>query len=108
MTQEAVESCSKCNGTGWLLRPGPPSDSVVACPECRTSLRLERLLTIAYDDEKCDLYIRFRSSVIYRYADVPPEEWLALKNSPSKGQFFMARIKGRFTHTRMWERGSKK
>lgn len=48
---------------------------------------------IGYDEDSCELYIRFRDGGAYTYLDVPPEEWLALCDADSKGTFVNQVIK---------------
>jgi hypothetical protein len=64
-------------------------------------VRSSCIQAVAYDDEKNALYIRFTSSAIYHYSGVPAVEYDNLINAPSKGRYFVARIRGRFPHTKM-------
>ncbi len=66
------------------------------------------MASVAYDDQKGALYIRFQSSAIYRYTGVPSADYDAFIAAHSKGRFFLSRIKGKFPPTRMRENRSKK
>lgn len=58
--------------------------------------------SVAYDEEKQILYLRFRkSSDVYRYFEFPVAEYQAFLNAESKGRFFLAHIRGRFRYERM-------
>lgn len=53
---------------------------------------------MGYDPETKSMDIEFRSGnrVIYRYSDVPEEEYLRLWNAESKGKHFHKNIAGKF------------
>lgn len=63
---------------------------------------------VAYDDQKNALYIRFKTLATYRYDEVPADEYDNLIQASSKGRYFVARIRGKFTHTKMRDRAPKK
>ena len=64
--------------------------------------------TVAYDDQRPALYIRFNSSAIYRYDEVPEHEYDNRIQAPSKGRYFLTRIRGKFIHAKMRDRVQKK
>ncbi len=47
---------------------------------------------VGYDPKTRELEVVFNSGNIYRYEDVPPEEYEHLMNSESKGQYMRANI----------------
>jgi lysyl-tRNA synthetase class 2 len=49
-----------------------------------------------YDEEKKILRIEFAHGGIYLYHDVPAELYKELQSAPSKGQFYLARIRDKF------------
>jgi hypothetical protein len=51
-----------------------------------------------YDEPSRSLFIEFQSGRRYRYADVPRQTALAMRAAFSKGEFFNARIRGRFEY----------
>jgi hypothetical protein len=51
---------------------------------------------IGYDEERRELYVRFRGGGAYTYLAVPPEEWVALCEAESKGAFVNQAIKPRY------------
>ena len=53
---------------------------------------------IGYSMETHTLYIRFKGSqTLYSYADFPSDEFQQFEESESKGKFFAAKIKPKFT-----------
>ena len=61
MRLRAVQSCSTCKDTGWILKSRQPVGSVVPCPDCGSRLRVKRLLDQAgipprYFDRGFDVY----------------------------------------------------
>jgi len=54
------------------------------------------LRSIGYDRKTHTLEVEFASGGIYRYEEVPPQLWLELRQSPSKGKFFQAHVRDRF------------
>lgn len=48
---------------------------------------------IAYDEEKKDLYIGFRTNSEYVFHDIPKDLFEGLLNAGSKGRFFHIKIK---------------
>ena len=47
------------------------------------------------------LEIEFRSGAIYRYRDVPKKVFTAFSASQSKGHFFSAEIRGKYTYDKV-------
>ncbi|MBA3518279.1 MAG: KTSC domain-containing protein [Rhizobiales bacterium] len=58
---------------------------------------------LSYNPARHELHVRFRESGDYVYFNVPPEEYDALIEAPSKGSFVNQRIK---THYRCQRRGA--
>lgn len=58
------------------------------------------LASAGYDPTSQTLELEFRNGGIYRYFEVPVSVYEALMMAPSKGRFFVAEIRGRFTHVR--------
>lgn len=57
--------------------------------------------SVAYDEEKQILYLRFQSGDVYRYLEFPPEEYQAFLGAESRGRFFLAHVRDRFRYERM-------
>ena len=57
--------------------------------------------SVAYDEEKQILYLRFQSGDVYRYFEFPPEEYQAFLDAESRGRFFLAHVRDRFRYERM-------
>lgn len=49
-----------------------------------------------YDPATCTREVEFRNHRIYRYLDVPPEEWMALEDAESAGAYFSAHIRNAY------------
>jgi KTSC domain-containing protein len=56
--------------------------------------------TFWYDPAQHQLDLVFVSGRRYRYHDVPEETYREMKQAFSKGEFFNARIRDQFRHTR--------
>ena len=52
---------------------------------------------IGFEVKSRTLVIQFKSNTYYSYADVPYSVFLALEAAKSKGSYFGANIKGKFT-----------
>ena len=57
--------------------------------------------SVAYDEEKQVLHLRFRSGEVYRYFELPAAEYQALLDAESRGRFFLAHIRDHFRYERM-------
>lgn len=53
---------------------------------------------IAYDHANLTLYVTFKQGTVYKYERFPAVMWKEFKNAPSKGQFFVRSIKGKFNN----------
>lgn len=51
---------------------------------------------LAYDEDRSELYIRFRGGGAYTYLEVPMDEYLALCEADSKGKFVNEVIKRKY------------
>lgn len=61
MTLAPVQECEVCRGSGWVVRQDEGVEKAVPCPECRSQLRLQKLLSSAeipprYFDRGFDVY----------------------------------------------------
>jgi hypothetical protein len=65
-------------------------------------LESRMLSSVAYDEERQILYLRFRNTGdAYRYFEFPITEYQAFLDAESRGRFFLAHIRGRFRYERM-------
>lgn len=55
---------------------------------------------IRYDDERNLLEVLFHNGRVYRYFDVPPEEYDALIGADSVGRYFNQEIRKRYSMLR--------
>ena len=77
--------------------PGPVSFSA---PQ-RTALKSSVLAAAEYDAATQTLQVEFHSGAVYRYVKVPPDVFTELLAASSKGHYFSANIRNRFTATRV-------
>lgn len=58
----------------------------------------------AYDSDKRQLYLRFRSGKVYRYLGFPSEQYDEFLAADSKGRYFAHRVRGQFRDEEVRER----
>jgi hypothetical protein len=63
----------------------------------RVPVRSTTLRSAGYDPATRTLEAEFRTGRVYAYSDVPPELWLSLLATRSKGRFFNFLIRDRFS-----------
>lgn len=56
---------------------------------------------VAYDEEKKDLYIQFRSGGLYVYYDVPMDIFEGLLEAGSKGRYHNIKIKWAYKYKKL-------
>ena len=56
---------------------------------------------IGFEEKKNMLQVEFIAGGVYQYDGVPEEVYLDFLNSPSHGQFFETRIKGKYPYRRV-------
>ena len=56
------------------------------------------LATIAYDEARELLQLKFCNGAVYEYFGVPAAVHQALLDAPSRGRYFNDRIRGRFSY----------
>jgi len=54
-----------------------------------------------YDPDKRELHVVFQSGRHYRYLEVPPDTFRAMRASYSKGEFFNKGIRARYRFVRV-------
>jgi KTSC domain len=65
-------------------------------------LESKMLSSVAYDEPKQILHLRFRKTGdVYRYFEFPAAEYDAFLTAKSSGRFFLAHIRDRFPYERM-------
>lgn len=67
----------------------------------RRAVVSDSLSSIGYDPDTNVLEIEFRSRAVYRYFAVPKSVFEELMEDPSKGTYFVERIKDVFAFQRM-------
>jgi hypothetical protein len=67
----------------------------------RTPVSSSNISAIGYETETQTLEIEFLSGGVYQYAGVSVEEYEALMNADSKGKYFHANIKNRYSFTKL-------
>lgn len=58
------------------------------------------LQSVGYDEKTKILEIKFKTSGVYQFADVPPDVHQGLMQASSKGKFFISHIKNRYRYQR--------
>jgi hypothetical protein len=61
----------------------------------------ELLASAAYDRGKQTLYLRFRSGEVYRYFELPGEQYQAFLDAESHGRYFLSHIRNQFRYERL-------
>ena len=64
-------------------------------------LESKMFLSAAYDPKGQILYLRFRSSDVYRYFEFPDDQYQEFLNAESHGRYFLSHIKDQFRFERM-------
>ena len=58
----------------------------------REAVDSSMIASVGYDPDDRILEVEFTSGTVYQYEDVPPEEFMGLMNSDSKGQYMLSNI----------------
>jgi hypothetical protein len=64
-------------------------------------LESKMFTSVAYDQEKCILYLRFRSGDVYRYFGVLNDGFRQFLSAESKGRYFLNGTRNCFRYERM-------
>jgi hypothetical protein len=67
----------------------------------RENVQSSNLVSVGYLPENKILEVEFKGGTIYQFDQVPPEVWAEFQKAPSKGQWFAAEIKNRYTHRKI-------
>jgi len=59
--------------------------------------------SVAFDEDKRQLYLRFHSGKVYRYFEFPPDQYDELLAAESKGGYFAESIRGKFLYEEVRE-----
>ncbi|MBY5286883.1 KTSC domain-containing protein [Pseudomonas aeruginosa] len=66
----------------------------------RTPVTSSNISSIGYDADSQVLEIEFNSGAVYEYSGVPAGEHAGLMNADSKGTYFNANIKNRYSFSK--------
>lgn len=66
----------------------------------RQPVSSSNLKSVGYDRDRRVLEIEFQNGRVYRYHDVPPEEYEELMKAPSLGRYFIANIRDGYGYDR--------
>lgn len=67
----------------------------------RTPVSSTDIRAIGYDVDTQTLEIEFTKGSVYQYAGVPVGEYEAMMNADSKGKYFNANIRGRYSFSKL-------
>ncbi|MFA6232455.1 MAG: KTSC domain-containing protein [Rhodanobacter sp.] len=67
----------------------------------RTPVTSSDIRAIGYDEESQTLEIEFNSGSVYDYAGVPQSEYDGLMGADSKGRYFHANVKERYSFVKL-------
>ncbi|WP_186210862.1 KTSC domain-containing protein [Burkholderia gladioli] len=67
----------------------------------RTPVSSSNISSIGYDVENQILEIEFHGGSVYSYSGVPPSEYEGVMNADSKGKYFHANIKNRYSFMKL-------
>ena len=67
----------------------------------RAFVSSSNIRSIGYDPDSMTLEVEFNTGGVYQYPGVPQFEYDALMNAGSKGTYFNANIKSRFSSAKM-------
>jgi len=59
--------------------------------------------SVAFDEDKLQLYVRFQSGKVYRYFEFPLDQYDELLAAESKGGYFAEKIRGKFLYEEVHE-----
>src|SRR5208337_4771648 len=67
----------------------------------RIPVNSSNIESVGYNSNRFYLEIKFLSGSIYRYFDVPEEEWEGIKSAKSKGKYLWQHIKDHYNYGRV-------
>jgi hypothetical protein len=67
----------------------------------REAVESSNIVSVGYDPNTRILEVEFKGAALYRYLDVPPEIYLELRASASKGSFLNCNIKPHYSYERV-------
>lgn len=67
----------------------------------RTPVTSSNICSVGHDPDNQTLEIEFNSGAVYQYASVPPSEYEGFLNADSKGKYFHANIKNRYSFIKL-------
>jgi hypothetical protein len=67
----------------------------------RTPVSSSNICSVGHDPESQILEVEFNSGAVYQYASVPQGEYEGFLNADSKGKYFHANIKNRYSFIKL-------
>ena len=67
----------------------------------RTPVDSSNIASAGYDEDLKVMEIEFIGGALYQYENVPEKIFLTFMNAPSQGQYFHAKIKPKYTYSRI-------
>ena len=69
----------------------------------RTAVESKSIASIGYNRSAKTLEIEFRAGPLYRYREVAESVVIDLLRAKSKGRYFAAHIRGKYTYEKVWD-----
>jgi len=67
----------------------------------RTPVSSSNICSVGYESDSQILEVEFNTGALYQYSNVPQSEFEAMMNADSKGTYFNANIKSRYSYSKM-------
>ncbi len=83
---------------GFVVQGRPESETEQVK---RIAVKSSIIASAGYGAKGKSLDIEFRTGAVYRYVEVPPAVYAAFIESPSKGRYFGAQIRGKYSYEKL-------
>ena len=97
---------AKAGSAGWSENTDREVTSLISIEgDCqfmeRTLVTSSNIRAAGYDPDTQTLEVEFNGGSVYQYSGVPPNEYDGLMNAGSKGSYFHANIRNRYSYVRL-------
>ena len=90
-----------CVGVLCINAVGIPASRAEVDAIQRAAVESSSIASVGYGRASKLLEIEFRSGAIYRYREVPESAFAAFSAARSKGHFFSAHVRGKYTYEKL-------